>query len=174
MRRRKLDWGISQWEGATGSRGGCEAIHDLSGCDARPGRGCGDRRAVTRPGPRAEAPGRFWHFTCKSRLGDLDNLEAKRTPHSTRAEGVSLRAEGVSLRPVAMGHQPRRPLQAVVLDTGIGYLSQIQIGYGLPSLSSPENMLVMALTLSHVVNQRERRRRFGLWGNGPSPGSILA
>ncbi|XP_057403788.1 uncharacterized protein LOC130708332 isoform X4 [Balaenoptera acutorostrata] len=43
------------WEGATGSRGGCEAIHDLSGCDARPGRGCGDRRAVTRPGTQSRS-----------------------------------------------------------------------------------------------------------------------
>lgn len=32
---------LPQWEGATGSRGGCEAIHDLSGCDAHPGRGWG-------------------------------------------------------------------------------------------------------------------------------------
>lgn len=33
-------------------------------------------------------------------------------------------------------------------------------------------MLIMALTLSHVVSQRERGHRLRLWGNGPSPGSI--
>lgn len=33
-------------------------------------------------------------------------------------------------------------------------------------------MLIMTLTLSHVVSQRERGHRLRLWGNGPSPGSI--
>lgn len=55
-------------------------------------------------------------------------------------------------------------------DTRIGYLSQTQIGVAF-LLSTPENMLVMALTPSHVVNlnsmnQKERRYRFGLGGEG--------
>lgn len=50
-------------------------------------------------------------------------------------------------------------------DTRIGYLSQTQIGVAF-LLSTPENMLVMALTPSHVVNQKERRYRFGLGGDG--------
>lgn len=53
--------------GRPASAGGCKAIDPkgLSG-PVSPGRDCGDGRSVTRPGPSAEAPGRFCLLPAKA------------------------------------------------------------------------------------------------------------